>query len=223
MTDTQPQTQEVKKEAAPAPQVDADALAKHVAEVATKVATEISEKRAGEKATEIAASRLKEIGQALTGEKAPDPSETFLKSFVTNPLQAFHSVKEITKNELREEQKQAEAVAKVQRDAVTPFISEYPELNSPKKLAMVEKLAEQYQASGMDYADALKKGCEETVSEFQLKSVSDEERNSNYSSTGLPTGGSVRQGKPSWNDEKSQSDFLSGMKSKMSSFRKKSQ
>lgn len=201
-----------------APQVDISALVAKAAEAATKAASEAAER----KATEIAAKRIQDIGRAMVGEPQADPGKQFLETFVADPVRSLHSLKEITKRELKEEMAEKEKVAKTQVDSVGPFIKEYPELNSPKKLAMVEALANQQQALGLSYGEALKKACEETVKEFGLKSVSEAERDGSYAHVALPGGGGYRPGAPKQNEEKSQTDFLSGMRSKMSSFRKKS-
>lgn len=185
-----------------------------------KEATEAATKTAQEQGVKIAAEKLKQIGQALTGETAPAPEKQLLETFVANPLKTLHSLKEVTKSEIREEQRQIEAQRATQLNAVQPFINEYPELNAPNKLALVEKIAEDHQRAGMTYADALKKGCEEAVKEFNLKSVSEIQASGNYAA-GLPGGGGVRPPVSKFSEEKSQSDFINGMKARVTSFRKK--
>lgn len=199
------------------PTIDVAKVAESAAEAATKVASEMIEK----KASEIATAQLREFGRKLSGEEAPDPGKQFLESFVSNPAKVLHGIKELTKKEIAEENKAIERVQTTQRNVVTPFINEYPELNSPKKLALVQQLASQKEAAGMSMEQALQEGCEEAVKEFNLKSVSDAAREGNYAATGLPGGGAYRPGAPKFNEAKSNSDFLAGMKSRVTSFRKK--
>lgn len=205
--------------AAPAtPQViDVQAITNQAVEAATKAASGMAEK----KATEIAAKRIQEIGRAMSGDGAVNPTQTALETFVADPLKTMHSLKEITKKEIREEQQRINDYQATQRNSVQPFINDYPELNSPKKLALVEKLADQHAASGLSYADALKKGCEEAIKEFGLKSVSEAEKAGNVANVALPHGGGFRSGTPSISQEKSTSDFMTGMKSRLVSFRKR--
>ena len=188
---------------------------------AVSQATAKAEKIADEKATKVAAQKLEMIGKALTGDKGADMNEVILKTFVADPLKAFHTVKEAAKKEALDQVRSDNQIADLQRAVASPFLSEYPELNSPNKLALVERLADQYEASGTSYADALKKGFEETVKEFGLKSVSEAHRTGAAYNTGLPGGGGFIPGAPQHDEAKSQSNFMTNMKNKMNSFRVK--
>lgn len=211
-----------KTEAAPAqPQtVDVAAIAREAAQIATVEATKNTEKIAEKRAGEIATERLRQVGNALAGNEPVDNTKVALEQFVGDPIKMLHSLKEVTKREMRAEQDERNKVHDTQQKIVSPFISEYPELNSRKRLALVEKLADDYVSSGKTYEDALKSACEDTVKEFNLKSVSESEREGN-SSFGLPSGGGHRSGAPKFSEDKSQDDFLKSMRDKSNSVRKK--
>ncbi len=213
-------TPEVKTEAAPAPVQPAIDVNKIVAD-ATKAATDAATKTAEQSASKIAAQKLEMIGRALTGEKPQDQSEMVLEKFVKDPLRALHTVKEQAKAEIREENAQQETLKETQRVVVMPFLNEYPELQSKTKLALVEKLAEDKQRTGMSYSDALKAACDETVKEFGLKSVSEAQRNGDARFAGLPGGGGYAPSAPKYDEAKSNDTFLSGMKARANSFRNK--
>lgn len=200
-----------------APIVDVEAITKKATEAAQKAALEIADKRA----TEIAADRLKEIGRAMTGEAAPDPKKRALVDFAEDPTRTLLAVKEIakreTKQELQEELRREKEIEKVQLEVGGKFIQEYPELNSPKKMALVERLADDYVSQGLSYKDALEKSMKEAVDEFKLKPVSEAERFNSYARTGLPGGGGYTPGAPKFDESKSQSDFITGLRNRHSS------
>lgn len=200
------------------PQFDAKAIAQEAARAATEAATVMAEK----KATEIAAARIKEIGRALTGEQPVSPQRQVLENLVDDPLKTFMTVKEVTKREIREELRAERDRTDTQRSVVMPILQEYPELNKPNRLALVERLTDENVANGMSYPDALKKGCEDTVKEFNLKSVTEAQRDGTYRQVGLPGGGGVNPGAPQHDEQKSQSSFLDSMRNRMVSFRKRS-
>jgi len=208
-------------EAAKAPEVNIQEIVAKAADAAAKAAGDAATKVAEQKATEVAGRRMQEIGRELAGDKPVDPAKHLLEQFVSAPDRLLHGLKEVTKKEIREEQAREREIAKTQVDVVGPVVKEYPGLNSPKKLALVETLAERYVGEGMSYAEALKKGAEETVKEFGLKSVTEEAQNGRVVT--LPNGGAAYiGGAPKYDEGKSQSDFLAGMRSKMNASRKKS-
>ncbi len=196
----------------PAPTVDVDKITKDATAAAVKVAEEQTTKLVGEK--------LRRFGAQLSGDGA-DPNAQVMSEFLKDPLNVLKSVKEVAKSEIREEHQRQAAHKEVQRAVATPFISDYPEINNPKKLAMVEKLAEDYTADGMSYADALKKGFEETVKEFGLKSVSEKQKEDSINHAGLPGGGGISPVNQRHDEVKSQSDFLTAMKAKAQAVRLK--
>lgn len=196
----------------PAPVVDVEKIVRDATESATKAANEIASKNV--QAT------LAKVGQALSGEVPPNKSDEFLKNFVAAPEKVLSNVIDIAVNRTETRNNQVNAVNKIQREVVAPFVNEYPELKSPNKFALIEKLAGDKERSGIPYAEALKSACEETVKEFGLKSVSEAERQSGYGA-GLPSGGAARNGAPIVSEEKSQSDFITGMRARSNSFRTK--
>lgn len=217
MTTEQTTPQETKPVEAPkAPEVNVDVIVQKATEEATKAA----EKIANKKAMEIANERLSKAASVLKGEPERSADDQVLEVFTKDPLKTLHTLKEITKKELRDELAADTERKQVEFNTVNPFIKEYPELNSPKKLALVERLADEYVSKGQSREQALKTACQETISEFGLKSVSEQERQEGYSA-GLPSGGGFRQPATKFSEEKSQQDFLSGMRNRMQGYRTK--
>lgn len=210
----------VESQQAPAavqPPVDVAALTKSITESVIASTTKVAQ----EQATKIAAARLKEVGQALTGVEAPDKEQQMLRTLVDKPLSTLHSLKEVVKQEMRQETAQQKAIESTQRAVLNPIIAEHPGLNTPNKLALVESLTAKNQAAGMSYQASLEKAAKDTVAEFQLPSVSEAERNEAAQGTGLPSGGGNRGGTPRWDAGKSDSSFMQGMKDRFKSFRSK--
>ena len=206
-------------QATPQPKVDIEAITKNAVDIATKAATDTAHKVA----QQITSDRMKQAASILTGEPQVSPQNQVLEQFVADPLKALHTVKEMAKSEvkreLKEETDSRNRVVETQRKIGMPFINEYPEVNQPNRMALVEKLTDQHLAAGKPYEEALKAGFEDTIKEFNITSVSEAQKNGQRH--GLPSGGGMGFGAPRQNEEKAQTDFVSGMRSKMTSFRKK--
>lgn len=217
MTDAAVQTNETKAEAKTEtpPAVDAAQITKDATDSATKAAV----KAAQDEATKVAVQKLEMIGKALVGDEGAGQNETILRGFVNDPVRTLATVKEAAKKEIREEMAQRDQFLTTQKTVATPFLQEFPEVNTPNRLAMVEKLTENYEAQGKPYAEALKLGFEETVKELKLTSVSEAQRTGAALNVGLPGGGGVVPGYQKHDEAKSNADFLSGMKAKMNSQR----
>lgn len=204
-----------------APQIDHQALINSTAKAAADAAGALIEK----KSAEIANAKLKEFGKQLAGEPQEDPKERFLKELVNDPGRVLGAVKDSAKreakSEIREEDSRNQAVKNVQREVVGKAIEEYPELKQGHKLSLLEKLAEDYEGQGKSYRDALDLATKDVVKEFGLKSVSEEQRAGNYA-YGVPGGGGHSPGSPVKNEAQSNSDFLSAMRARAASVRKKS-
>lgn len=201
------------------PPVDVAAIAAKAAEGAIAEAGRVAQTEAAR----IAGNKLAEIGRSLLGQEKPNPSMQVLESFVNNPVGFAHTIKEVAKNEIRNEMQANQSHANTQRAVMAPILSEYPELNSPNKIALVEKLTEKYQREeGKSYSEALELGAKATVKEFGLTSVSDAQRTGAARFTGLPGGGgTLPAGTQRHNEAKSQADFLSGMKAAANGVRNK--
>lgn len=204
--------------AAPAaPQIDVNKLT----EQATKAATEAAMKIADEQVQKKVGERLKEVGAALSGEAAPDPKKKALQMFVEDPLGTMNNLVTIAEKRVAEKLDSDKRIENIQNRVIGSAVQEYPQLKDPNKLALVDKLAEQYVAEGKSYEQALTLAKEDTVKEFGLKSVSELQKEGNYS-VGLPGGGGFApRGGSGFDDKKSSSDFLSGMKSRLQSVRSK--
>lgn len=211
---TTPATTPASAAAPAAPAVDAAAIAREAASEATKAAAQLFK----EQSANIAKATREEIARSISGEKPKPKEQELLETFAKDPAQVLHRLKEMTKDELRNEERQRNEIRETQRSIVAPFVEEYPQLTG-KKLSFVEKIAEQYEAQGVPYSEALKKGCEEAVKEFGLESVTEAQKKAGYRAVGLPGGGGMSMGAPAFDEKKSESDFLSGMKARHSAIR----
>jgi hypothetical protein len=202
---------------APAQVVDVAKIAEQAAAAATAAATKIAE----QKASEVADSTRKAIARQIAGEPEKPVNERALEELVKDPVRSLRVAVDVAKKEIREEEAVQKRLENTQRQVVGAVIQEYPGLNSEKKLAAVERFAADYEAQGVPYAEALKKACDDAVKEFGLKSVSETQRENGYRA-GLPGGGGASSpGASAFDDSKSQSSFLDGMRSRMNSFRTK--
>jgi hypothetical protein len=197
------------------PTIDVAAVAKSAAEAATKAAMADVESRA----SKVAADKLAEVGRALVGAPTESVHDKIVKDFVTDPLKVLRTVAQSATDNAVKIMSDSRRIEDTQRAVVGAQITEYPELNSPNKLALVERLSEQYQADGKPLSEALKLACDDTVKEFGLKSVSEAQRAGAAHYTGLPGGGGVGAGAPRRDEEKSQLDFMSNMKNRANSVR----
>lgn len=213
-------TTEAKTETPPpaAPAVDVDAIIK----AATEKATEAAKSTAVTAAAEASKKTRQEIVNAISGNTGENAQEKVLNDFLKDPLKVLHATAkhaaDTVKEELATQSANTAAMQRVQQQVVGPVIAKYPDL-SGKKLALVEKIAEQHQAAGKTYAEALKLGCEETIKEFGLKSSDQLEADAAAAAAALPNGGSLRQSLEKFDNTKSSSDFLQGMKDRHKSMR----
>lgn len=203
---------------AAAPVIDVAKITSDAVAAATEAAGKIAEK----KATDIAAQKIMAMGKAMAGESTntENPNAQFMDTFLKNPLGVVQAVSKMAGDKVRDDIDKTEAIKATQRDVVNPFIRDYPELQSEKKLALVERLAEHHQSLGKTYKEALKVACEETVAEFGLEKISEAERQNAYS-YGLPGGGAISTKARERSEAKSQSDFLQGQRDRAASIRRK--
>lgn len=201
-----------------APAVDIDAIVK----AATEKATEAAKSTAATAAAEASKKTRQEIANAISGGSGENAQEKVLNDFLKDPLKVLHATAEHAANTVREElaaqTAKTTAMQKVQQQVVGPVMAKYPDL-SGKKLALVEKIAEQQQAAGKTYAEALKIGCDETIEAFGLKSTEQIEADTAATAAALPNGGSLRASLEKFDNTKSSSDFLQGMKDRHKSMR----
>lgn len=180
------------------------AIAKQMVEVATKAALDT--------ATRTVDERMKAAQNALAGGPPKQSAqELVLGKLVEDPIRFANTIKETAKQEVIAEMdartQRTENIKRVQRDAVEPFVAQYPDLGAPNKLKFIEKIAEEHEGR-IGYDAALKLGCETAISEFGLKTVSEKEASG---AIGLPRGGAFQFGANSPSPEKSSADFISGM------------
>lgn len=174
-------------------------------------------------ATRAATDRLTQIGQALMGQPAKTQEQSFIETFVTNPAKVLSSLKDITKKEMRDEDAAVSAVRDTQRMVVGPMLKEYPELNTPTRLAFVERMADAHKANGKTYAEALDLGAKDVVRELGLKSVTDAIKDGTYRAAGLPGAGGAGFAAASAHDEgKSQNTFIAAMRASAQAVRNRS-
>lgn len=196
---------------------DPKALAEQVSKVAVEAATKIAEDRAAAVAKD-SADKLAKAAAILTGTPEVDKNEQILQGFIKDPVKFAKTIHESAVNTVMSTMAKNKATEQQQMDAIGPFIREYPELRG-NKLKLVEKLAEEKEKGGMAYGDALKEAAAETVKEFKMEKVSEAQRNSAAFYAGLPGGGGMGSGVPVRDEGKAQTDFISGMKARLSSFR----
>lgn len=188
----------------------------------TKAAVDAAKEQAKTDTANVAADIKKSITTALNGEDKSDPSDSFLKAFAKDPVRAFQMTKEAAKNEVLEIIAHDNNTKKIQTQVVAPLLQEYPGLNSDKKMAMVEKITEKYQAQGKTYQEALKLACDDTIKDLGLKSVSQIQQEEESNAGALPNGGGYLGNPPSQiSNAKSSSDFLTGMKDRAAAFRQR--
>lgn len=203
----------------PAPAIDMKALAAEAAKSASDAAIAAIEK----KSQEMVAAKMKAAAQMLTGESEPPRPSPLKEAWEKDPTVVARSIVDVAKAEMakesREEAAKRDAFRATQQNVARPFIEEYPEINTPTKLALVEKLTEKHESSGIPYADALKKGFEEAVKEFGLQSVTEATNSGAVRNSGLPFGGAITAAQRKFSEEKSASDFLTRQKERATSFR----
>lgn len=203
--------------AAPAPQVDMAKLAEHAAKAATEAAVKTIDEQVNKKVGE----KMQAAAAVLTGAEKPDPQKRALEMFVNDPLGTMNNIISIAKNEVKKEFGASKNIEDTQARVFGAAIQEYPQLKEQNKVALAEKLAENYVAEGQPYEKALELALKDTAKEFGLKSVSELQKEGNYSG-GLPGGGGYSpRGGSGFDDKKSSSDFLSGMRTRLQSVRSK--
>lgn len=212
-SDTQPQPQA-------APAFDTNAMVKTVTDAAVEAATRIAEERSNAAAQQNA-QRLNQAAAILTGQPQVDIGEQVLKGLVADPIKFAKTISDATEARVMKTVKAQKATEDLQRSVMLPLIEEYPALKGAAKIALVEKLTEQKEAANIPYAEALKEAAQEVIKEFDLKPVSEAQRTNAALYAGLPGGGGMGSGVAVRDETKSQQDFLSGMRSRMSSFRTK--
>jgi hypothetical protein len=195
-------------------------IVKQVTDAATAAATRIADERV-KAVTDSTSARMKQAADILSGTPAKDPTEQILAGFVEDPIKFARTISKAAEDNIRRELKKEKQVEDTARAVIDPFIAEYPQLREGKKSALIEKFAEQNEAAGMSYADALKKATEDTIKEFGLTKVSEAQRTQQGFYAGLPGGGGMGGGAPARDEAKTQTDFISGMRSRLSSFRNK--
>ncbi len=218
MTTEAPTTQTPAPTPAPAtPPVD---VAKITAD-ATTAAIAATAKAAEESATKLAAQKLSAIGKALAGEEAEDPNKAVLRALISDPISALNTAAKKGEERALKAIREEREIERTQVAVSSKFVPEYPGLNSPKKLAAVERYAEDYMNQGKPYAEALEMGFKDAITEFGLKSVTEEVKSGTMRGVGLPSGGGYGSTTSKVDPEKGQQDFLAGMRAKANSFRVK--
>lgn len=195
---------------------------KKITEEVTSAVTSSMKQVVQDAAKAQAAENLKFIGRQISGENQPDPNQVALSIMQKEPLKFASTVIELAKTEIRKENAQAESRNAELRDVAEPILKEYPALQEPKKFALAERIQSHYISQGLTESEALKKGLEEAAKEFNLKSVSEQQKDGAVNGVALPTGGSFYPTGVTRPDEaKAQASFLEGIKAKAKSVRQK--
>lgn len=199
------------------PPIDVEKIKADAIADATKAATKAAE----DQATKLVGEKLKKLGTQIAGGEVIDPAEQLMGQFLKDPVAVLKGVKDIAKTEMAEDMELQRQHRAVQNAVANPIFEEYPELRNSKKLAMVEKLTDDYVDNGMPYAEALKKGFDEAVKEFGLTSVTERQKKGEINHAGLPGGGGVSPVGQRHDEQKSQTDFLTRMQEKAAAVRHK--
>ena len=207
-------------ESAPAAQqIDTAKITQEVAAIASEAASKAAEQAA----SKIAEKRLKDAARMLTGEPETPQVNPYLARMVQNPEGHIIDVIETTEKRVLDRVNKERHAENVIRSVGNKYAAEYPQITEGNKLALVEKLMEQNERSGMPKGEALEHAFQATAKEFGLKSVSDMQREGNYQySLPFGAGGVPMGGQPRFDDSKSTNDFFSGMKARASATRKRS-
>jgi hypothetical protein len=196
---------------APAHEIDTDALAKRAGEAAAKAAEEISKRNAQE-----VSARLQHAAQIISGEKPRNQRDDLLENFASSPEKVFRAVADIAKKELREEMSAEDWRRSTQFNILSKVVQEYPQLNSKNKLALVERLSDQYERNGMSLQDSLQTACKEAVAEFNLEKVDISQQ------YGMPSGGAGGSSTtPQKTDAQAGMDFVQMLKDRSMATRRK--
>jgi hypothetical protein len=216
MSDQNPAAPAAPTPAPAAPAVDAAAIAQQAADM---VRAEVAKVTAD--VTAKADAKLKHAARVLSGEPEATSTEDILETFLKDPVKTLHTVKEVAKREMREEQEQQDQKIRTERAVVGPMLNQYPGLKTDANSAAVEMIAGRLSKSGMSYAEALKAACEKVIKDNDLKSVSDAQRNGDANFAALPGsgGGSAGGGAPQRDEGKNAQDFITSMKNRVSSFK----
>lgn len=193
-----------KQEAAPQPQVDVEAI--------TKKATDEARKAADEK--------LKKVAKALSGEEEearPDPLLVALAKDTKGFLGEFAvQVKEQAKREMKEESAAQSKQAEKAQEIARPFLDKYPEMKDHMDDA--DAYMKQALHSGEPLEKAIESAFNKTVKKFNLKSLSDEERQRQAAYAGIPPVGSP--GMPSQEKQTSSAmDYINSLRKQSKAIR----
>lgn len=198
----------------PAPQVDIAKITQDAAAIAAQAASEAAKTEA----VRISNERLKEAARVLTGEpaKGEERVDPLLEYMLNDPRRYARELKELTKKELREEMSRQSEHERVTKRVCDQTFREYPEINTPARLAMVDSICQGYERAGLPYAEALKKGFEDAVKDLGLKSVSELQAEGKYVH-GIPGGGGGYYGasQPPRNESKLSTDFVTQMRQRI--------
>ncbi len=211
--------EEVKTESAPVtppaqPAVDISKITQDAAAIAAQAASEAAKAEA----VRISNERLKEAARVLTGEpaKGEEKINPLLEYMLNDPQRYARELKELTKKELREEMSRQTEHERTTKKVCDQIFREYPEINTPARLAMVDSICQGYERAGLAYGEALKKGFEEAVKDLGLKSVTELQAEGKYVH-GIPGGGGGYFGasQPPRNESKLSQDFVTQMRQRL--------
>lgn len=186
--------------------------------IATAAATKAAE-AAKTQVDKVVKERMAEAARVLQGQptQTEDKEKNLAITTLTNPSQVFGSVikvaKEEAKKELREEMAAKAAKEDRTQKIAAPFLNEYPALNTPDRLSMVEGVVQRNLQSGQTADEALKNAFTSTVRELNLTPAS------KTPPTGMPSGGSVYFPNQNIDLNKSSTGFFEGARNRLAAAR----
>lgn len=197
------------------PQVNVEEIVAKVTEAALAKTNEL----ATQKAEEISSQRLREVGRQLTGEQPVSRDVEVLRNLAERPTDFFQGLYNQTNLSTKAIVEQALA----EREVTEKFTREYPELQASSKAKIVSALAKDKVASGVNPKKALEEAFNETVKEFDLKSVSNQQREAALSHGVVGGFAGVTEGARKKREEivSSGKAFIEARKKQMAAFKNK--
>ena len=192
------------------PQADPNAVMNEIARRAAQMNAMSEEQIAA-----VADQRLQARLKTLLGEPEKPKVNPELVRLAQDPKAYADEIKREAVEAAKKDINDAAAYKAMVQSVSAPLLREYPELDSPRKLAFVETLAMQHSRAGLSDAEAIKKGFEDAATELGLTKQSERAKERTFQRVGLPVGGAYFPSKtPSFDAVQSAQSFQTGMLSK---------
>lgn len=195
-----------------APEVDIDALAKQVAEQASKALTDERGKITQAAAKEIAARLDPDRGRPSS---APHP---LLEEFVRDPEGFISTLSTITKESTTKEIKEAQAQERADTNKLKEMSEEYPEVVK-ENLDIVDAMFSQVSADpafkSKSRNDIIEEAVKRTAKRLKIKAMSERSSDDSYRNSMFPGVGSSSSGASNTTSTDSAFDYIKGRREAM--------